>query len=386
MAYQFSLEMLQEFLLNNLGNIAIFLTSLITLIIVKRIIENQIDRFQKNGRLEVETSFLLKRVTTWAFNLLLIYLLFSTFGLKLDFVIGLWVLAGGTIIGFASINTVGNAIAGIILMFSRPFAIGDRIRFHEEFVDIEDIDLIYTRMRKPNDVLVSVPNQMLLETVIENYGKDRPISRAYKFTFGYDEDIHKIRELLIESTKDVEGIIIEPGPRVIVSTFLDYALEYQQKALKHRESTADKKGLARGLKNLAVITYRKDNESDKALNLLNNAMELAKKGKDPQLVINIATDRSKILSKLGLFDEAMKDFVIVRRFSKKYSIKLPSEHEKEFSDLLLNLGFLKYDQGKFEEALKYLKNAALILKTKNDPITEEVESTIQKIELKLKEK
>jgi tetratricopeptide (TPR) repeat protein len=167
---------------------------------------------------------------------------------------------------------------------------------------------------------------------------------------------------------------------------LGYALEYQQKALKHRDSTADKKGLARGLKNLAVITYSKDNDSEKALKILNEAMELAKKGKDPQLVINIAIDRSKMLSKLELYDEAMKDFVIVRRFSKKYSIKLPNEHEKNFSDLLLNLGFLKYDQGKFEDALKYLKNAALILKTKNDPIAEKVISTIQKIELKLNEK
>jgi tetratricopeptide (TPR) repeat protein len=93
-----------------------------------------------------------------------------------------------------------------------------------------------------------------------------------------------------------------------------------------------------------------------------------------------------MLSKLGLYDEAMKDFVIVRRFSKKYSIKLPTEHEKDFCDLLLNLGFLKYDQGKFDDALKYLKNAALILKTRNDPIAEKVISTIQKIELKLNEK
>lgn len=164
---------------------------------------------------------------------------------------------------------------------------------------------------------------------------------------------------------------------------LGYALDYQQKALKYREGTPDKKGLARGKKNLAVITYRKDNEGEKALNLLNEAMELAKKGKDPQLVINIALDRSKILTKLGLYDEAMKDFIIVRRFSKKYSIKLPDEHEKEFSDLLLNLGFQKYDEGKLEEALKYLKNAVLILKIKNDPIIEKVELTIAKIELKL---
>jgi len=164
---------------------------------------------------------------------------------------------------------------------------------------------------------------------------------------------------------------------------LGYALDYQQKALKHREGTPDKKGLARGLKNLAVITYRKDNDGNKALALLNEAMNLAKKGKDPQLVINIAIDRSKILSKLELFDEAMKDFIIIRRFSKKYSIKLPNEHEKEFSDLLIKLGFQKYDEGKLEDALKYLKNAVLLLKLTNDPILEKVELTISKIESKL---
>jgi tetratricopeptide (TPR) repeat protein len=164
---------------------------------------------------------------------------------------------------------------------------------------------------------------------------------------------------------------------------LGHALDYQQKALKFRKETPDKKGLARAKKNLAVILYQKDNESEKALQLLNDAMEIAKKGKDPQLVINIALDLSKILTKLGSFDDAMKNVVIARRFSKKYSIKLPSDHEKEFGDLLLNLGFQKYDEGQFDESLKYLKNAVLILKTFNDPLATEVEATIEKIESKI---
>jgi tetratricopeptide (TPR) repeat protein len=166
---------------------------------------------------------------------------------------------------------------------------------------------------------------------------------------------------------------------------LTHALDYQQKALKIRESTPDKKGLARARKNLAVIIYQKDDDGEKALQLLNDAMELAKKGKDPQLVINIALDLSKILSKLGHFDDALKNFVIARRFSKEYSIKLPEENVKEFGDLLLNLGFQKYDEGLFEESLKFLRNAALILKSQDDPIAEEVEATILKIEMKIKD-
>jgi small-conductance mechanosensitive channel len=48
------------------------------------------------------------------------------FGLKVDFFLVLWVLAGGKIPGFASINTIVNAITGLIFMLSRTFNIGDK--------------------------------------------------------------------------------------------------------------------------------------------------------------------------------------------------------------------------------------------------------------------
>jgi len=159
-----------------------------------------------------------------------------------------------------------------------------------------------------------------------------------------------------------------------------HAEDYQLKALKLRKSTGDKKGLARGLKNLAVIVYTKDQDHEKALKYLAEAIELAMKCKDPHLMINIALDQFKIQNKLGLFEEAMKSFVIARRFSKKYSVTLPDDHETDFADLLLNLGLQKYDEGDLEDALKYLKNAALIFKSRNDPMFESVEPTITKLE------
>ncbi|HUT79900.1 MAG TPA: tetratricopeptide repeat protein [Candidatus Bathyarchaeia archaeon] len=165
-----------------------------------------------------------------------------------------------------------------------------------------------------------------------------------------------------------------------------YAEEYQLKAIEIRRSTGDKKGLARGLKNLAVIAYKKETNEKKALGYLEEALDLAQKSKDPQLVINIALDQAKILNKLGIYEEAMKSFVIVRRFSKKYSISLPNEHETEFGNLLLNYGLLKYDQGNLEDALKYLKNAILIFKSTNNSFAESIESTIQKIEQLLNQK
>ncbi len=161
---------------------------------------------------------------------------------------------------------------------------------------------------------------------------------------------------------------------------LFHAEDYQIKALKTRDKTPDKKGKARGLKNLAIIQFKKSGNEEEAIQLLIEAIELAKKSKDPQLVINIANDISKMSNKVGDFETSVKYAVIARRFSKEYSITLPEESEEEFADMLINLGLQKYDEVEYDQALKYLKNALLILKSNNDPMLASIKETIEKIE------
>ncbi len=163
---------------------------------------------------------------------------------------------------------------------------------------------------------------------------------------------------------------------------LEHAEDYQEKAIDIRKNTPDKRGLARGLKNLAIIKYKMGSDLEKALEILENAMSLASKSKEPQLVINICLDKAKVEIKLGLLEEAMKSNVIARRFSKKYSLKLPEESQDEFADLLIQLGLNAYDEGAMEPALKYLKNASLILKSNDKEVSTSVLEIISKLEEK----
>lgn len=163
---------------------------------------------------------------------------------------------------------------------------------------------------------------------------------------------------------------------------LNHAEDYQEKAIDIRKSSPDKRGLARGLKNLAIIKYKMGTDFEKALEMLEQAISLASKSKEPQLVINICLDKAKVEIKLGLLEEAVKSNVIARRFSKKYSLKLPDESEDEFANLLIQLGLNAYDEGAMEQALKYLKNASLILKTNDKEISPSVETIIIKLEEK----
>ncbi|MBD3191710.1 MAG: tetratricopeptide repeat protein [Candidatus Heimdallarchaeota archaeon] len=160
-----------------------------------------------------------------------------------------------------------------------------------------------------------------------------------------------------------------------------HAENYQKKAIDIRKETPDKKGLVRALKNLAAIKYSiNERNSDEALELLEEAMRIARKANAPQLLIKLSLDQVKIYTKLKDYSSALKAMVTARRVSKEQSIALPEDNDQEFGELLLNVGLQHYDEGDFKTSLKYLKNASLILK--ND---EKVELLVQKLQKHLRE-
>ena len=199
---------------------------LIVLYIVYKFLIREIDRLKEREVLDVSTASLFKKITKWTTYIIVAVLVFNTLGIQIDFFLGLWVLAGGTIIGFASMNTIGNALAGLIIMASRPFKMRDRLFFQDQYVVVEDIDLIYTRMRTLDNVVISVPNQVLLESVIANQSVYEVIRRRIVVTADYSENPEHIREILLSAIKDIEEIILEPAPYVWITDFPNYAMEY----------------------------------------------------------------------------------------------------------------------------------------------------------------
>jgi small-conductance mechanosensitive channel len=151
---------------------------------------------------------------------------FSQFGITLGAISRILAVVGGTILGFASINTIGNALAGLIVMISRPMSVGDRIYFKEQFADVVGIELIYTKIRTLDNVLVSIPNQELLRLEIENYGRKKIIRRQVRVTPGYNVASEDVKIALLEAADTTSGVVTSPSPYVRITGFLDYAVEY----------------------------------------------------------------------------------------------------------------------------------------------------------------
>lgn len=199
---------------------------IVVIYIIYRFSVRQVTRLEDKKRLDETVSFILRRILKWGSTVIAVAIIIAQFGIEIDLVAGLMVLAGGTVIGFAAINTLGNAIAGIIVMVSRPFNINDRITYGGKFADIEEINLIYTKMRTLDNVQISVPNQELLKTDIENYGKKRIIRRNCTITASYDEKPDHVEKALMEASGKVKWVLEEPASYVWVSTLGKFGVDY----------------------------------------------------------------------------------------------------------------------------------------------------------------
>jgi small conductance mechanosensitive channel len=209
-------------LINIISTAVIF----VIILVVYRILLREINRLREKEVIDLNTAFLLNRISKWTVYIIFGVLIFNTLGVKIDFFLGLWVLAGGTIIGFASMNTIGNALAGLIIMVSRPFKIDDGLYFQDQYVMVENIDLIYTRMRTLDNDVISVPNQIILNSVISNQSIYDKVRRSVAVTVDYNEPPERIRGILLSAIGKVDGIVLNPKPYVWITDFPNFAMEY----------------------------------------------------------------------------------------------------------------------------------------------------------------
>src|SRR5919199_624521 len=74
----------------------------------------------------------------------------------------------GLILGFVSQRTIGNLVAGLLIAFTQPLRLGDRVEFDGDAGIVEEIGLTYTFIRADDDTRLVIPNERLASDTIRN--------------------------------------------------------------------------------------------------------------------------------------------------------------------------------------------------------------------------
>ena len=191
------------------------------------LVGRQLDRLEERGRIKHKLSRSVNSLFKWVTFSAVLALVLGQFGVTTDWLASFFSLFGGTILGFAAINTIGNAIAGLIVRKTKPVDRGDRVMINGEFADVVSINAIYTQLLTMDNVLISIPNQKLIKREIRKYGRKRVVRQTISVKIGYEHEYEKAESLLLGVADSIPLVLKHPHPFVRIVSLCDYAAEYK---------------------------------------------------------------------------------------------------------------------------------------------------------------
>lgn len=139
-------------------------------------------------------------------------------------------LFGGALFTLGASGTASNFIGGIVLVFMGVYRMGDRVRIGDVVGDVEETNLLITRIRTPKNELVTLPNSAILRSSLVNYSvkaRTEGLILHTSVTIGYDTPWRQVHELLLEAARRTRGILEHPAPFVLQTALSDFYVAYE---------------------------------------------------------------------------------------------------------------------------------------------------------------
>ncbi len=137
----------------------------------------------------------------------------------------------GVIVSLGSSSFMSNIIAGVMIAYSRPFVRGDRVKIGDQVGDIIGMSLLIIRMRTYEDVDVTIPNSVVLQSQVINYSSSIEETGAIKLcttiTIGYDVPGEKVRDLCLKAVDNTENFLKTPPPYTLQKSLDDFYVSYE---------------------------------------------------------------------------------------------------------------------------------------------------------------
>jgi len=142
-------------------------------------------------------------------------------------------------IGFALQDVLKNFVAGVFIFTDRPFRIGDWIEWDGNSGIVEDISFRVTRVRTFDNELLTVPNSDLTDGVIKNPVAKETLRLQVPFGIGYDDDVERATEIIVEEADSDPEILDEPAPSVRLTELGDSSVTLTSRIWISNPSRAD---------------------------------------------------------------------------------------------------------------------------------------------------
>lgn len=207
--------------------------SLLVLIVGKIVIKN-IMKFLERGKLfdktdgEVKT-FVLSFVKIGLYVLLIVSII-GILGVPMASIVTV-LASAGVAVGLALQGALSNLAGGIMLMFFRPFKLGDYIIASGVEGSVKELTLFYTVIVTVDNKRITVPNGSLMNANIINCSSEALRRVDLTFACGKGEDPKKVQDIMVETMKKNSLVLSSPdAPFARLSGGTNESMEFTTRA------------------------------------------------------------------------------------------------------------------------------------------------------------
>ncbi|PHI18092.1 mechanosensitive ion channel protein [Lewinellaceae bacterium SD302] len=162
-----------------------------------------------------------KSLVSTGLKILVILVAASQFGIEVTSFIAI-LSAMAFAIGLALQGTLGHFASGVLLLFFRPYKVGDLVTIGSgQTGTVEELQIFNTILVTLDNKRIIVPNGQVTSNVITNISGQGVIGVELTFGIGYGDDIDKARGIILRVGEECPYILSDPAQGVVVAELAD---------------------------------------------------------------------------------------------------------------------------------------------------------------------
>lgn len=181
-----------------------------------------VSRFCENKNVDITLSRFLGSVVKILILSFVIIIAIGKFGISIaPFIAALGALAFGT--SFAIAGPVSNYGAGLVIIVSRPFVVGNTITINGVSGVVDEIHLAVTILSTEDDERITIPNKHIVGEILHNSFASKIVEGTVGIS--YQDDPEKAAAAIQKALAGIEDICSEPPPQVGIEAFGESSID-----------------------------------------------------------------------------------------------------------------------------------------------------------------
>ncbi len=134
--------------------------------------------------------------------------------------------AAGFAVGMALQGSLGNFASGVLLVFFKPFRVGEVVEIGGIRGKVVDIQIFSTMLLTPDNVRIFVPNGTITSGTIQNFSAEPRRRIDLVVSCSYNDDLRAVKSFLEELVQSDSRILKDPVPVVAVSELAESGVNF----------------------------------------------------------------------------------------------------------------------------------------------------------------